>query len=235
MSLEKDIRSRLGKLPEGLKDAYDELYDRIQARSESERRIADSAFQWVMCACAPLTTEELLPAVCQDINHDTFKSPGEDIDEDLVLELCHNFLTIDPTRGVWVPSHLSVIEYFENHRWSQKQANCLAASVCLLLLNDPAYNGQEDSSGNRASYGFYIYARHHWMTHVKNYGEEGIINDRLSALVKRFLGSPSDSSVAYRQWHAMIGGEMYKDIPRSSFYDVYPFSLSDLEPSSSAT
>ena len=109
LDLEADIRSRLGKLPKGLKDAYDEIYDSIKARSENERQIADRAFQWVACSCIPHSTKALLPAVCQHAKDDTIK-PIEDTDEELVLELCHNLLVIDPYRQVRMPSHLSVIE-----------------------------------------------------------------------------------------------------------------------------
>jgi hypothetical protein len=233
LTLETDIRDRLGKLPKDLKDAYDEIYDRIKARSESERQIADRAFQWVMCSCTPLSTKELLPAVCQDVNDDTIK-PVEDIDEELVLELCHNLLAIDPNRHVWTPSHLSVIEYFENHHWSQKQANCLVASVCLLLLNDIAhYNRESGSLDDSVNDSLSFYARHHWMIHVQRCGEEGV-SGRLSTLLKRFLGSPMDSSAAYQSWHRVIKRDGYRTPPSSLFNDR-PFGFDDLEPASSAS
>lgn len=180
----------------------------------------------------------------------------EDIDEELLLELCHNLLVIDPNRQVWIPSHLSVIEYFENHHWSQKQANCLVASVCLLLLNnttdydpedelerdriqndsldndDDSPNYDDDSLDNDG-YSLSFYARHHWMIHVQNHGEEGI-NDRLSALLKQFLGSPMDSSPAYQIWHRMIEKDGYIR-PSSSIFSDTRFELHDLEPASSAS
>jgi hypothetical protein len=186
-----------------------------------------------MCSCKPLSTEELLPAVNQDVKDDTIK-PVEDIDEELVLELCQNLLVIDPNRQVWIPSHLSVIEYFEGHHWSQKQANCLVASVCLLLLNDAnQYNRENDSLGDSVNYRLGFYARHHWVTHVQKYGEEDI-NDRLSALLNRFLGSTMDSSPAYRSWHRMITKDVHNR-PSSSFFADYSFNLDILEPASSAS
>jgi ankyrin repeat domain-containing protein 50 len=135
----RDLLARLGKLPKDLKLAYDEIYNRME---DHERKIADRAFQWVMCACKPLTTRELLPAICQDEYSDTLL-PLDGLDEDLVLEYCHNLLIIDPVRQVWIPSHLSVIEYFENHLWSQGQANCLVSSVCLLVLQNTIFHNRE--------------------------------------------------------------------------------------------
>lgn len=95
-----------------------------------------------MCACNPLGTLELLPAICQDENIDIL-SPLDGLDEEIVLEYCHNLLIIDPARRVWIPSHLSVIEYFETHLWSQRQANCLVSSVCLLLLQNTVLCNRE--------------------------------------------------------------------------------------------
>jgi hypothetical protein len=123
---------------------------------DHEKEIADRAFQWVMCAVEPLQTKVLLPAICQDENSDTL-APLGGLDEDLALDYCQDLLVIDPVRQVWVPSHLSVIEYVEN-RWSQSQANCLVSSICLLVLqNTVLYNrekswGSEDNKERRTNY-----------------------------------------------------------------------------------
>jgi len=50
----------------------------------------------------------------------------DDLTEDLILAISW---FIDHNRNVWVSSHLSMIEYFENHLWGQKQANGLVAMV----------------------------------------------------------------------------------------------------------
>jgi hypothetical protein len=135
-----EILDRLGKLPKDLKQTYDEIYNGME---DHEKKIADRAFQWVFCAVEPLQTKELLPAICQDESRDTL-APLDGFDEDLALEYCHNLLVIDPVRKVWVPSHLSVIEYVEN-RWSLSQANCLVSSICLLVLqNTVLYSREKD-------------------------------------------------------------------------------------------
>jgi hypothetical protein len=77
--LERVIRDRLGKLPKDLEKAYDEIYARIQAQDKRVIEIADRAFQWVMCSCAPLSTAELIAAVCQDPDTDTV-NPADDMD-----------------------------------------------------------------------------------------------------------------------------------------------------------
>jgi hypothetical protein len=136
-----EIENRSGKLPEDLKQACDEIYNGM---GQHEKEIADRAFQWVMCARYPLTTRELLPAICQDENSNTLL-PLDDLDEDIVLEYCHNLLVIDPVQRVLIPSHLSVIEYLENNLWSQAEANFLALKVSLLVLHNAMFYNREES------------------------------------------------------------------------------------------
>ncbi|KAK5636393.1 hypothetical protein RRF57_012105 [Xylaria bambusicola] len=257
LNLEDDIRDRLGKLPTTLENTYKEIYNRIADRSERERQIADRAFQWVMSSCTPLSTKLLIQAISQDPDGDATKPVGN-VDEKLLLEICQHFLVIDPRRKVWKFPHLSMREYFEKSHWKPVQTNCLVASVCLvLLLNDtdtqPILRDRVDDSDLN------FYARHHWMVHVKRH-EEGIDGqtekesdqfngacDRLSALLKRFIGSPTDSSPAYQKWHQGIKNDFNEysrqsvgrrypkfNILRSSPFS-YSLSVRDLEPASSAS
>ena len=53
-----------------------------------------------MCSFKPLSTKALLLAVCRDAEDDKIKPVEEDVDEDFVLELCHNLLVVDPNRQV---------------------------------------------------------------------------------------------------------------------------------------
>lgn len=243
LDLEEDILDALGKLPQDLKHAYDEIYN---AMTKVEKRIADRAFQWVMCACKPLDTYELLPAIAQDPSIDVLKPLGG-LTEDLVLKYCHNLLVIDPVRHVWVPSHLSVLEYFEDHLWTQTQANYLVANVCLgVLQNSTLYdreswwhvleskNSFKGFSSNISSteqrlnlidplhqgQGFgnlSCYARHHWSIHASR--SSGIDNkDQLSARLTNFLGLPTKSSAAYQCWHRMIDSEEQYQPSTSVFY-----------------
>ena len=210
---ERDIRDRLGKLPETLEEAYNEIYARIQAQKGSAPDIANRVFQWVICSCSPLTPAELVTAVCQDPETDVIDPV--DIDTSIVLAACHNLLVVDQELGVCRLSHLSVQEYFER-RWSQSQANSLVAKVCRLMLNDPAQ--QELNPGlisehdqNRGMSDLIQYAALHWATHVQRHGEESI-DGRLPILLKRFLGSMNKSGPAYRSWHKMIT-TLFEDRP----------------------
>jgi ankyrin repeat protein len=176
-----------------------------------------------MCSCAPLSLAELVAAVCQDPETDVTNSV--DIDISYILSACHNLLVIDQQLGVCRPSHLSVQEYFEDHHWSYSQANTLVAKVCLILLNDPVQQERDPQSANEQGGNgisdIVQYARLHWATHVQRHSEEKV-DDRLSTLLKFFLGSMNESGPAYRSWHKTVtepfANRSYR-IPLCSVYD----------------
>jgi hypothetical protein len=234
---ERDIRKHLGKLPKSLNTAYNEIYAQVQAQEGSAPEIANRAFQWVMCSYIPLSSAELVAAVCQDPETDTVDPV--DIDINVILVACNNLLVVDQRSGVCQFSHLSVQEYFENHHWNQSQANGLIAKVCLSLLNDPILQKLDPQSANedtciaaalaqRASFEIVIqeqqdrndgimnivrYASLHWAIHIQRYGEE-IIDERLAKLLKQFLGSMNESGPAYKSWHRIfkeLSADMHDD------------------------
>ncbi|KAJ5523945.1 hypothetical protein N7494_010595, partial [Penicillium frequentans] len=230
---ETDIRSRLGKLPPGLKNAYDEIYGKVTI-SPHAKVVVDRACKWVISACKPLSSDELLSAITIDCENDTsgFK---KETDESCLQALCNNLLVLDSERRVWRVTHLSVVEYFEDHHWSLRQAHCHAAKVCLRLLNvkykSPAYHINIEGPGdkheaevpnmNDVADQFQIYVQYHWMNHVRTYEEQVAKEEQgadpsLAELLKKFLGSPNESSLQYRTWYRFLDDTPWKR-PRSSF------------------
>jgi ankyrin repeat protein len=254
-ALERVIRDRLGKLPKNLEKAYDEIYAKIEAQEKDVREIADRAFQWVMCSCTPLSTAELIAAVCQDPETDTVNSV-DDMDMATILSACQNLLVVDSQLDVCRFSHLSVQEYIENRLWSQSQANATVAKVCLSLLNDPIQlvrarqsplwnkcegdeedEEDEDKSENEKEdiTGIVRYAMLHWPTHVQRHGEENI-DTRLATLLKQFLGSMKESAPAYRAWHRMTCDYFLDNLGKDAKYDLpLYFTYQELIPSSTAS
>jgi hypothetical protein len=62
LTREQEMRQRLGKLPQGLQKAHDDVLVQIQAQDGSGSDIAERAFKWVMCSLERLSTEQLLSA-----------------------------------------------------------------------------------------------------------------------------------------------------------------------------
>lgn len=140
--LKNDIRDALNKLPEDLNAAYSDIYNAATKRL-GEKSLIDKALQWVLCSVRPLTSSELLCAICQDSETDDILAPDEaEINEDLVLGLSHNFLRLDiPIDShkegprVWRLAHQAVAEFFEKSAsFSHREAHCEVGRVCLMIL-----------------------------------------------------------------------------------------------------
>src|SRR6266536_3549154 len=84
LSLEKDVRSELGKLPPDLKDQYMMIYRDILYFASFSASAAKRTFSWILAAKRVLSTEELVAAVAIDeAGH-----YHEDLDAPLLLDIC---------------------------------------------------------------------------------------------------------------------------------------------------
>jgi ankyrin repeat protein len=218
LKLECEIRDRLGRLPEGLKDAYDEIFARIQGKKGIEATIANRALKWVMCSKEWPMSNVLVAAVSQDPEDETTRDPY--VDMDFILGACCNLLVVDAF-GICQFPHLSVQEYLEEHQWTMDECHGTVLKVCLALLLD--HGNLESANGrfmNRALIydvnididlsgtddGFtpldalITYAAERWPAHVKSLSS---LNDELFGLVERFLGSPHESSSTLSAWREL--------------------------------
>ena len=224
-----DIRDFLGKLPEDLERAYDEILDRINSQKGRTPEIARRSFLWVMCSLQPLTPGALVQAVCQD--PETRSTNPVDININIVLEACRGLLMIDQS-GVCRFSHLSVQEYLETCRYSNGQAHLVVGTVCLqMLLNPTNWQILESSlSGDGGLVNSFFdrgpaqgafrnsipfsksilrYAVANWPDHVRLHAEE-CVDDFMRSLLKEFLGSPKEGSSAYICWSRAFSRWFYK-------------------------
>lgn len=211
---ENAIRDRLGRLPKDLKDAYDEIYQVIDNLHPEDKKIAHRAFQWVMCAETPLGLKELPHAVCQDPASIEYQEPRAEVDETLILDLCHNLLVFDTKLGHWRVSHLSVTEYFEeNQLHDVRVAHRHAAKTCLLVLTNTSLWPKSEWETDQAYDSMLshrpliVYALLEWKTHIMalealpvGEADRGVIE-----LLRDFLGEPFKGSPSYTQWHEFLG------------------------------
>ncbi|RMJ04916.1 hypothetical protein CDV36_014413 [Fusarium kuroshium] len=204
----KDLRARLGKLPKDLKSSYAEIYQRILDRPEYSRVRTLRALKWVMVAPFPLSTEQLLDAIRVDPYAEEIDEPGE-VTEEQLIGWCANLLFLDktqpynvPTPAVWRPCHLSVVEYLEE-RFTMPTAHMFVTMALLfLLISQPDKLEQEELVVR-------YHARRYWMVFVQKYDTPSIDfslapYDKLVAMLKRFLGSPTQSSDAYNRWVQLV-------------------------------
>ena len=202
LSCVSDIRDFLGKLPEDLERAYDEIISQINSEKGRIPEVARRAFLWMMCSRTPLKPGMLAYAACQD--PETRVTNPIDININIVLEACRGLLIIDQS-GLCRFSHLSVQEYLETRRYSNGQAHLVVGTVCLHMLLDSTNwqtlgsprKDSEDPVGDDKT--IFPYTIAYWPHHVRLHTEK-YVDDHLRSLTKEFLGSPKEGSAQYMRW-----------------------------------
>lgn len=214
------IRTRLGKLPETLEAAYNEIWKEIDELSPHEKQLAERAFQWVLCAQYPLAVKELTVAVLLDPDSDSADDMQDELDEDDVLGICSNLLCIDPELQVWRFCHLSAREYYERHHHGEMESHRLVASASLkyLLVAPHEYAAERWKFTRRVDIGgehtlcrretdenecncFCTYVTLMWPFHVRKQADMPVMEiRRLIELLKQFFRSTHNSSEVYRSW-----------------------------------
>ncbi|KAF5654454.1 NACHT ankyrin domain-containing protein [Fusarium heterosporum] len=197
---EAAIVDRLGKLPQDLKTTYDEIYNKIRARNRYDKALADRAFMLVMCSPVPLDSFELLSAIRLDSDPNNLLL-SEAVNEDLLRDICNDLLVLDNEERVWRFSHLSVIEYLEEHHYSLDRAHCNVAIICLRLLTDSYVESDTEQPTEifHPKSPFQSYCREYWIYHVQAQKTEQP-SVQVMNLLKLFLGSPQESSIHYQRW-----------------------------------
>jgi transposase-like protein len=128
MTLDSQIRERLGRLPPTLKELYRDIYEQ-RSLHEIERSIISKVFSWLLCAKELLNSSELLAVVSLGT------AAEEDMSEEKVLELCSNFVVLDESDKAFQFAHLSLREFLEGlPEFSTTASNALLATSCLSRI-----------------------------------------------------------------------------------------------------
>src|ERR1700733_15509129 len=137
LTLDVDIRNRLGRLPPTLETLYSELYTTLSAGpAEFGNAVLRNVLSWLLCAQKTLDEAEFLAAVSIVPN-----KGYERVSKDQVLEICNNFVVFDQQMNTFRFAHLSVREFLEKRpEFTEAATNCLAAQICLLDLISVAPN-----------------------------------------------------------------------------------------------
>jgi Ankyrin repeats (3 copies) len=212
---EKDIRAALGRLPRELSELYQELYERmISTDHETDRAVAINVLRWMLCAGRRLASNDFFVAI--SLNLDV---PVDSIDEDVILDLLHNFVVSDDSEGIQTFrfSHLSVREFLEKRpEYSIAGSNAFAAEVCLLTLigscqSPTAEKFLRDRGRNSMDMGFLMtesykngihdYSLRFWPLHSMMAGNNNrTVNGPLREIFQFFLFDDSDEDCPLNCW-----------------------------------
>ncbi|KAK5998063.1 hypothetical protein PT974_00434 [Cladobotryum mycophilum] len=217
---EESIRARLGKLPSSLTEAYNEIYDKMEAH---EAVILQRAVKWVICAREPPSSEVIrcvvrLASQIDDNAEDALKLSSSITESDLE-SICSHLIVKDSQLEVWKFPHASVAEYFEvTHKiwvdealediailllsclidcYSSWTLPTLEEDVELFLKKTPDLDNHLDPR-----HPLQEYTRKHWVWHVKSTANPDQEPIRVPQVLKRFLGVEGPQKTSSRQYQA---------------------------------
>jgi hypothetical protein len=131
--LDADIKENLGRSPPKIHDLYAQVYDILSTKAgKLEAALFKNALCWLFCAQRRLSTEAFLATI-------SIIPEGEghigQISENLVLDVCNNFIVLDPYLGTFRFAHLSVKEFLEQRAgFNSHELHSLAAKACLWAI-----------------------------------------------------------------------------------------------------
>ncbi|OTA00127.1 hypothetical protein A9Z42_0044130 [Trichoderma parareesei] len=166
---------------------------------DSTVALAERAMMWILCSLEPLRTETLLEAVQYYVRGSSVVR-GKQMTRQQIISSCHGILAINARYDVWTVSRSTAADCYESEDWTPGKLDLFASKVALgFLASSPQQNAE---CGPFASY-----VHRNWHRHVRRYDQwldsEGREADpHLVVALKRFLGSPDESSDAYRAWVA---------------------------------
>ncbi|KAM0520737.1 hypothetical protein ACHAPE_003135 [Trichoderma viride] len=232
----KRIIERLGKLPESLTEAYDEIYSRNE-----EKAVLKRAVKWVLCAREPLTSEVLLMAVRLESNFLSL-TISDPIDESILEDICSHLVVLDSQLKVWKFPHASVAEYFEDRHksWIHKAPEDVAILLVSCLIG--CYSEWPLTEANMETLEFLKttpdldnhfdprhplqkYTREYWLQHLKITSNQHRDAKGLSEILKRFLGAQGPQGLSSRQYQAWC-----EHMRINNFFTTYGYHK-DIQPS----
>ncbi|KAI9855169.1 MAG: hypothetical protein M1813_000528 [Trichoglossum hirsutum] len=190
----RDLQNAVDALPEGIKEIYDRILDRIRTRLTAANR--DRAFrvlEWVTCSYRPLKIYELEGGIAFGSDH-TILDETTKVQSDL-LTLCAPILeeTADKSVGF---VHFSAKEYFLIHKDFVNAHYSIALSCgaylsgTFLLMKSSISEEEVTSRVMKEYHGLHNYANEFWLEHVLEYSRlMGTIESGVSSDLARVLGT----------------------------------------------
>jgi hypothetical protein len=193
-----------------------------------------------MCAVKPLRSARLLAAARITVDATNNFGLEAKIDEEALLSLCKDFLVVDAGQGVWRFAHLSVQERLVGKELlGLPQAHDVVATVLLSLLINMEKEGDDGSVAEAENAAvtrddeldtydqLRTYATLYWGNHAR--AAQRYKDCTLAPILKRFLGSPNESSSQYVRWEAR-----WEDVSNNYYPAFRCYMATQLSPGSQA-
>ncbi|KAL7912712.1 hypothetical protein GGI35DRAFT_491185 [Trichoderma velutinum] len=205
-------------IPRDLMGAYDQMWEIMKNDRECDMPLIERAIKWVLCSLEPFKADTLLEAVRYTVEGDALVVKERQSQEQILL-LCQDFLTIDKEKQLWRLSHASVAEYFESRDQILGNCDAFASNTMVNVLMIPDGTAPQYEEENRRDLfgfnSFFDFVANGWYVHLKRYDtwlgstEGAKLDTQLVSSLKRFLGSPAESSNYYRNWVGRLHTQLH--------------------------
>jgi len=185
-STPKRIRFALGKLPEKLGAAYDDIMERIDRQAGDQRTMALTALMWITYARKRFTVDELLHLIALGLDPDITDIENDDLtDIDLLLSSCAGLVTLNHEDRIIRLVHYTTQDYLES-RFPGVDVNTFLAKSCLTYLGFDAFSDPPVDNGVfehlMKQYPLSRYAASYWGDHTRQGREADLEQTILSTL-----------------------------------------------------
>ena len=188
---EREIRSTLDQIPEGMAKMYERMESAVtQSSAEKRVELAKELLQWAVCAHRPLTLTELKEAISKDYS-DIINLRRT------IRDVCGQFILIDSTDHITIV-HQTARDFLTKTSKSaiavdrrDAHDNLLVKSISSLFKTGVRVLGQDSTKGVqlrqqlKASHPFWLYAASSWFFHL---GKASPISDEVLNALERFFG-----------------------------------------------
>ena len=152
----------LEDLPESLKATYEGIWIKIKQQRFSRKTLAEQTIELLLYSAQPL----IAAAVAEGTTSNNSYS-SESVEVELLLDVCHNLVVLDPELGVLRFIHLTA-QTFLRELFDEREAHTRIATKCLgRISNVDALNrvANQRIKGARIISGFDTYAALNWPVH----------------------------------------------------------------------
>lgn len=193
---ETQVRAQLSKLPRGLNNTYNRIWDRITGEEldDTEREWALKTLRWLAHAKEPLSPRSVLEATSIEPQDTIIKQTRMASSLDYLIQVCGNFVALDQQTNRLRFVHYSVQELLQQKPGSSS-AKDFIAEVCFAVLGS---EGIVDLPKSETS--IYYYATLHLQEHSRSWA---VIDNQRGNLIQNFLLNPRCFKV-WAQRHAYL-------------------------------
>lgn len=133
---EQSFKNALQDLPEGLTATYERVFQKITRRSIRQKALAESIFDWTLCARRPLRFDELKHAVVVEVGDTSWngRNVSAETEGNRFINVCANLVVFHERDSTVRLAHHTVGQFLDQHKRGHSQTDVKIGELCLTYL-----------------------------------------------------------------------------------------------------